>query len=177
MNRHAVMTIQETEGRVYAVKFISAAKDNHLRKRYMEKIVNLQKETRMIPKRERFAKHFWDKVSYLNDDIAHRVSKQIVEFAKIHVAKIIVFEYLDDLKPSKGTKSHQLNQKFIFWVKGRIFRYTKYKALHEGVITCRVSSKETSSRCPYCGFPTIVRYNKGKSGMETEGADLAKCTN
>ncbi|MBE3578998.1 MAG: IS200/IS605 family element transposase accessory protein TnpB [Caldanaerobacter subterraneus] len=177
MNRHAVMTIQDTEGRVYAVKFISAAKDNHLRKRCLEKIVNLQKETKIIPEGERFAKHLWNKVSNLNDDIAHRVSKQIVEFAKIHGAKIIVFEYLDDLKPSKGTKSHQLNQKFIFWVKGRIFRYTRYKALHEGIIICRVSPKETSSRCPYCGFPTIVRYNKGKSGMETEGVDLAKCTN
>ncbi|KXG74945.1 hypothetical protein AN618_21120 [Fervidicola ferrireducens] len=177
MNRHAVMTIQDTEGRVYAAKFISAAKDNHLRKRYLEKIVNLQKETRIIPEGERFAKHLWNKVSNLNDDIAHRVSRQIVEFAKIHGAKIIVFEYLDSLKPSKGTRSHRLNQKFILWVKGRIFRYTSYKALHESIITCRVSPKETSSHCPYCGFPTIVRYNKGKGGEETEGVDLAKCTN
>jgi putative transposase len=177
MNRHAMMTIQDTEGRVYAAKFISAAKDNHLRKRYLEKIVNLQKETRIIPEGERFAKHLWDKVSNLNDDIAHRISRQIVEFAKIHGAEIIVFEYLGSLKPSRGTRSHRLNQKFILWVKGRIFRYTRYKALHEGIITCRVSPKETSSRCPYCGFPTIVRYNKGKDGKETGRVDLAKCTN
>lgn len=102
---------------------------------------------------------------------------QVVKFAKHHGARIIVFEYLDDLKPEKGSKSHYLNQKFNHWVKGRIFRYTQYKALHEGIITCRVPPKETSSRCPYCGFLTIVRYNKGKDGKETKGVDLAKCTN
>lgn len=177
MNRHAAMTIQDTEGRVYAAKLISAAKDNHLRKRYLEKIVNLQMQTGVIPEGERFAKHLWDKVSNLNDDIAHRVSREIVDFAKIHGAEIIVFEHLNSLRPSKGTKSHRLNQMFILWVKGRIFRYTRYKALHEGIVTCRVSPKETSSRCPYCGFPTIVRYNKGKNGEETKGVDLAKCTN
>ncbi|WP_235603263.1 zinc ribbon domain-containing protein [Thermoanaerobacter sp. YS13] len=177
MNRHAVMTIQDTEGRVYAVKFISAAKDNHLRKRYLEKIINLQKQTGIILEGERFAKHLWDKISNLNDDIAHRVSKQIVEFAETHDAKIIVFEYLDSLGPSKGTKSHRINQRFIFWVKGRIYRYVRYKALHEGIVTCRVSPKKTSSRCPYCGFLNIVRYNKGKNRENTRSVDLAKCTN
>lgn len=177
MNRHAVMTIQDTKGRVYAAKFISGAKDNHLKKRYLEKIINLQKQTKIIPEGERFAKYLWDKVSNLNDDIAHRVSRQIVEFAKHHGAKIIVFEYLDDLKPEKDTKSHYLNQKFNHWVKGRIFWYMKYKALHEGIVTCRVSPKETSSRCPYCGFLTIFRYNRDKDGKETKGVDLARCTN
>lgn len=177
MNRHAAATIQDAKGRVYAVKFISAAKDNHLRKRHLEKIVSLQMQTGVIPEGERFAKHLWDKVSNLNDDIAHRVSREIVEFARRHGAKIIVFEHLGSLKPSRGTKSHLLNQKFIFWVKGRIFRYTRYKALHEGIVTCRVSPKNTSARCPYCGFLTIVRYNKGRDGREVKGVDLAKCTN
>jgi IS605 OrfB family transposase len=177
MKRHAVMTIQDTKGRVYAVKFISGAKDNHLRKRYLEKIVNLQMQTRTIPEGERFAKDLWNKISNLNDDIAHRVSREVVNFARHHGAKIIVFEYLDSLKPSKGTKPHWLNQKFIFWVKGRIFRYTQYKALHEGIVTCRVSPRDTSSRCPYCGMLTIQRYNKDQNGKETGGVDLAKCTN
>jgi IS605 OrfB family transposase len=119
----------------------------------------------------------WNKISNLNDDIAHRVSREVVNFARHHGAKIIVFEYLDSLKPSKGTKPHWLNQKFIFWVKGRIFRYTQYKALHEGIVTCRVSPRDTSSRCPYCGMLTIQRYNKDQNGKETGGVDLAKCTN
>jgi len=177
INRHAVITIQDTKGRVYATKFISGAKDNHLRKQYLEKIVSLQKQTRTIPAGEQFAKDLWNKISNLNNDIAHQVSRQITNFAKHYGAKVIVFEHLNNLKPSKGTKSHWLNQKFIFWVKGRIFRYTQYKALHIGIITCRVTPKETSSRCPYCGFLTIVRYNKDKNEKEIKGVDLAKCTN
>ena len=173
MNRHAAMTIQDTRGRVYAAEFISGAKDNHLRKRYLEKIVNLQMQTGIIPKGERFAKDLWNKVSNLNDDIAHRVSRKIVDFAKQHGAKIIIFEYLDNLKPTKGSKSRWLNQKFNHWVKSRIFRYTRYKALHEGIITCRVSPKNTSARCPYCGMLTIQRYSDGRKN----GVDLAKCTN
>lgn len=177
MKRHAVMTIQDTKGRVYAAKFISGAKDNHLRKRYLEKIVNLQIQTRTIPEGERFAKDLWSKVSNLNDDIAHRVSRKIVDFAKHHGAKIIVFEYLDNLKPSKGSRSHYLNRKFNHWVKGRIFRYTQYKALHMGIISCRVSAKDTSSRCPYCGMLTIRRYNKDNNAKKIKGVDLAECTN
>lgn len=173
INRHAVITIQDTKGRVYATKVISGAKDNHLRKRYLEKIVSLQKQTRSIPKGERFAKDLWNKVSNLNNDIAHRVSKEIIKMAETFGAKIIVFEYLNNLKPEKGIKSRWLNSKLGYWVKARIFNYTSYKGLHQGIITCRVTPKKTSSRCPYCGFETITRYTLGKP----KGVDLAKCDN
>lgn len=175
ITRHATITIQDTEGRVCAAKFISGRRDNRLRKRYLEKIVKLQKKTRIIPEGERFAKHLWDKVSNLNDDIAHRVSKQIVEFARHHGARIIVFEHLGNLKPEKGIKSRRLNQKLGYWVKGRIFRYSQYKALHQGIITSRVNPKNTSKRCPYCGMLTIERYNPGNRCEA--GNDLAWCTN
>lgn len=66
---------------------------------------------------------------------------------------IIVFEYLDNLKPSKWTKPHWLNQKFIFRVKGGVVKHTCYKALHKGIVTCGVSTKNTSVRYPYCGMP------------------------
>jgi IS605 OrfB family transposase len=77
-------------------------------------------QTGVVKEGERFARHLWDKISNLNNDIAHRTSREIVDFAKYHGAKIIVFEHLDGLKPSKGTKSHWLNQRFIFWVSGSL---------------------------------------------------------
>lgn len=166
IKRHAVITIQDTEGRVYATNFISGAQDNHLRKQYLEKVNSLQSQTKVIPEDERFAKDLWDKISNFNDNIAHKVSRRIVNFAKEHGAKIIVFEHLGNLRPSKGTRSHWLNQKLGYWIKGRTFRYSQYKALHEGIITCRVSPKYTSSRCPYCGFKAIERYGS-----------LARCSN
>jgi IS605 OrfB family transposase len=127
----------------------------------------------IIPEGERFAKDLWNKVSNLNNNIAHKVSRQIVDFAASHGAKVIVFEHLDNLKPEKGTKSHWLNRKLGHWVKGRVFRYTQYKGLHAGIVTSRVSPKGTSSRCPYCGYHTIERYTPGKE----RGVDLARCTN
>lgn len=173
MNRHAVLTIQDAKGRVLAVKFINSRKDNHLRKRYLEKIVALQKQTGVPAKGEKFAQHLWNKVSNLNEDIAHRVSKQIVDFALHYSVKTIVFEHLGNLKPQKGTRSRWLNSKFNYWVKGRIFRYSQYKGLHSGIVTSRVSPKNTSKRCPYCGQLTIQRYNPGK---KKTGVDLAWCT-
>lgn len=173
LNHHAVMTIQDAEGRVLATEFISGAKDNHLRKRYLEKIVRLQKKTKIISEGERFAADLWDKVKNLDNDIAHRVSRRIVDFAVGYGAKIIVFEHLGNLRPEKGTRSHWMNQKLGYWVKGRTFQYTQYKALHQGIIICRVSPKDTSRRCPDCGFPGIERYSHGKPN----GVTLARCAN
>ncbi|NPV27226.1 MAG: hypothetical protein HPY81_07235 [Firmicutes bacterium] len=66
LKHHAVMTVQDAEGRVQATEFISGAKDNHFRKRYLEKIVRLQKKTRIIPEGERFAVNIWDKTKNLD---------------------------------------------------------------------------------------------------------------
>ena len=173
INNHAVMTIRDAEGRVLATEIISGARDSHLRKRYLEKIARLQRKTGTIPDDERFAKDLWDKVSNFNDDLAHQVSRRIVNFAKDHGATVIVFEHLENLKPEKGTRSHRMNRKLGHWVKARIFNYTQYKALHAGILTSRVSPRNTSSKCPYCGFLAIERYTPGKIG----GVKLTRCTN
>ncbi|MCF8010930.1 MAG: transposase [Clostridiales bacterium] len=115
----------------------------------------------------------WNKVSNLNNDIAHRVSKQITDFAVHHGARVIVFEHLGNLKPQKGSKSRWLNSKFNHWVKGRIVKYTRYKGLHRGIVTSKVSPRNTSKRCPYCGQVSIKRYSQGKKN----GVGLARCTN
>jgi IS605 OrfB family transposase len=173
INNHAVLTIQDAKGRVYATKFISGGKDIHLRKRLLEKIVRLQKQTKSIPEGERFAKDLWDKISNFNNDIAHQVSRQIVNFAKEHGATVIVFEHLTNLKPEKGAKSHWLNRKLGYWLKARIFEYNQYKALHASILTSRVNPKYTSARCPYCGYLTIKRYTPSHK----RGVKLARCTN
>lgn len=59
----------------------------------------------------------------------------------------------------------------MFWVKGRIVKYTKYKGLHQGIVVNRVTPKNSSRRCPYCGFTTIIRYTQGKK----YGVSLSHC--
>lgn len=171
VDHHAVMTVRDTEGRVWATRFLPGAKDNCLRKRYLEKVVRLQKQTRIIPDGETFARDLWEKISNFDDYLAHLISRRIVDFAAEHGAKIIVFENLKTLRPEKGTKSHYLNQKLGYWVRGRVYRYAKYKALHAGILVVSVSPANTSRRCPLCGKLSIERYTPGRRN----GKKLAKC--
>ncbi|WP_244499073.1 transposase [Thermoanaerobacter thermohydrosulfuricus] len=172
VDHHAVMTVRDTKGRVIAVRFLPGAKDSRLRKRYLEKVVRLQRQTRIIPEGETFARALWKKIANFDDYLAHLISRRIVDFAVEHGAKIIVFENLKTLRPEKGTKSHYLNQKLGYWVRGRIVRYTAYKSLHAGIVVVRVSPANTSRRCPLCGELSIERYTPGKKN----GKKLARCT-
>ena len=175
MNHHAVCTIQDADGRVYATKFISGKEDNHRRKLYLDKIVHKQYITGIIPKEESFCIQLWKKIRNLNESVAHKVSREIINFALEHRAKTIVFEHLKNLGPQKGRRSHRLNQRYLFWVKGKIVKYTDYKAKHHTIMVNRVSAKDTSRRCPYCGHLSIIRYTE--SEKKRYGVELAHCTN
>ena len=61
-------------------------------------------------------------------------------------------------------------------MKGRIFRYSKYKAWNAGgIITARVNPRKTSRECHRCHAP-VIRYNQGEpvEGY-TPGAALCYC--
>jgi putative transposase len=61
-------------------------------------------------------------------------------------------------------------------MKGRIFRYAKYKAWNQvGIITCRVNPKYTSRECARCGAQ-VIRYAQGQpeEGYQM-GASLVIC--
>ena len=61
-------------------------------------------------------------------------------------------------------------------MKGRIFRYAKYKAWNEaGIITCRVNPKDTSRECARCGG-RLIRYAQGQPAEGYQmGAPLVIC--
>jgi len=66
--------------------------------------------------------------------------------------------------------------KRAYWMKGRIFRYCKYKAWNAGgIITCRVNPRNTSRECHRC-HANVIRYNQGEpvEGY-TPGASLCLC--
>ncbi len=64
ITNHAVCTIQDAKGWVLASLFISGARDNHLRKRRLEQVANLQAKTRIIPEGESFAVDLWNKSAF-----------------------------------------------------------------------------------------------------------------
>src|SRR5579885_2946823 len=173
----AACTIQTVEGTVVATRFIRGGKQLHgLRKRQLGRIARNRSKTGIIAEGEQDNVRLWAKIRALDEDYAQQVSSRIVQFAKAHQASILVFEHLGNFKPQKGTYSKRGNEKRSYWLRGKIFRYSKYKAWNEGMLTCRVSPRNTSRECARCGA-LVARYDAGQPAEGyTPGAPLVACS-
>ncbi|HEY4384719.1 MAG TPA: transposase [Ktedonobacteraceae bacterium] len=177
MDRHlAVCTIQDAKGSILATTFISGGKwVNGFRKQQLGKIARNRRKTGIIAEDQQDNVARWSKIRHVDAQVSHLVSARIVQFAKQQGASILVFEHLGNLKPQKGKYSRRSNAKRAYWMKGRIFKYAKYKAWQEGIITCRVSPRNTSKECARC-HGLIVRYDAHHTPEGyTPGTPLASC--
>jgi hypothetical protein len=67
------------------------------------------------------------------------------------------------------------NSKRSYWLRGKIFKYAKYKAWNKGIVTIRVNPRNTSRECARSSA-LVVRYNAGKEAVGyTPGAPLVFC--
>ncbi|GHO87425.1 hypothetical protein KSZ_54310 [Dictyobacter formicarum] len=177
LNEHiAVCTVRDGEGSTLATLFIGGGQRvSGFRKRVLGRIARNRKQTGIIAEGEQDNADLWKKIRNGDDYVAHRVSKRIVQFAQEHGASILVFEHLGNLQPTKGKYSKRSNEKRAFWMKGRIFTDTKYKAYHAGMLTSRVSPRNTSRECACCGS-LVARYAEGQEAQGyTSGAPLVYC--
>jgi putative transposase len=172
----AVCTIQTVEGTILATKFISGGRRiNGFRKKQLGRIARNRCQTGLIAEGEQDNQDLWQKIRHADENLSQVVSARIVQFAKEQGATILVFEHLGRLKPQKGTYSKRGNSKRAFWMKGRIFQYAKYKAWNEGMITSRISPRNTSRECARCHGP-VIRYKAGEVAEGyTPGAPLVLC--
>jgi putative transposase len=172
----SVCTIQTVEGSILATTFIGGGQRvNGFRKKLLGRIARNRRETGIIAEGEQDNAGLWRKIRNTDEYLAHLVSARIVQFAKKHQATILVFEHLGNLKPEKGKYSHRGNTKRAFWMKGRIFQYAKYKAWNSGIITSRVSPRNTSRECACC-HSLVARYAAGQPAEGyTPGAPLVLC--
>ena len=162
----AVCTIQTVEGAILATKFIKGGNRLHgFRKRQLGVIARNRSRTGTIAEGEQDNKAQWTRIHNVDEAVSHRLSIRIVQFAKQYGARILVFEHLSNLKPTKGKYSKRGNEKRAYWMKGRIFSYAKYKAWNESTLTSRVNPRNTSRECARCHAP-IIRYAQG---MPEEG--------
>lgn len=154
----AVCTILRADGSVMATKFIAGGKSlQHRRKRVLGIVADHRKKTGIIQEGVQDNVRRWRKIRRIDDDTAHKVSRDIVEFAVQHKAKVLVFEHLGNFKPTKGKYSRRGNEKRTYWLRGKIFRFAKYKAWECGILTSRVNPAYTSQRCGVCGTD-VYRY-------------------
>jgi len=172
----AVCTIQTVEGTIQATTFIGGGRRiSGFRKKQLGRIARNRRKTGMIAKGEQDNADLWRKINNVDESISHLVSARIVQFAKQHGATILVFEHLGNLKPEKGKYSRRGNSKRAFWMKGRIFKYAKYKAYSEGLVTSRVNPRNTSRECARC-HSLVARYQEGQpTEGYTSGAPLVLC--
>jgi transposase len=173
----AVCTIKDAKGSVLATKFIGdGQRANGFRKRLFNRIAKKRSQTGIIEQGVQDNADLWAKIRNYDENLSHLVSTRIVQFAQEYGASVLVFEHLGNLKPEKGKYSRRGNQKRAFWMKGRIFKYSKYKAYNVDILTSRVNPQDTSRTCYKCGSP-VARYNEGEKPEGYQmGAPLCKCT-
>ena len=174
----AVCTILGADGAAVATRFIRGGRDlQRRRKRALGKVARHRSQTGRIQDYTTDNAGLFRYVRQIDEDTAHRVSRRIVEFAQAYGATLIVFEHLGNFRPQKGKYSHRGNEKRSFWLRGRIFRYTQYKAWSERMLTCRVSPHNTSRLCAECGAE-VARYSYGEAPVDYRpGAPLMMCPN
>ena len=147
---NAVITLLHKNGKITEVKFLKYRKLMHKIRELWHRIDELKS---MLPKGQRTSKRIrklWKKIRRINDWIAHNVSKRIVEVAKENNS-MIAMENLKRLYPIKGKNSRKNNRRISNWVRGKVIKYTIYKARWEGIRVKLVSAKNTSKTCHLCG--------------------------
>ena len=172
----AVCTIHSADGAVVATLFIRGGRElQHCRKRALGRVARNRSRTGVIREYQSDNAKLFRYVRAIDNDTAHRVSRRIVEFAREYGASVIVFEHLGHFRPEKGKYSKRGNEKRSYWLRGRIYRYTQYKAWEYRIITSRVNPRNTSRECADCHQP-VARYNAGEAPLEYRpGAPLFLC--
>ena len=150
LRNNAVITLLHKNGKITYVEFLKYRKLMHKIRMLWHRIDELKS---MLPEGQRTSKRIqrlWRKIKRINNWIAHNVSKKIVEIAKENNS-MIAMENLRGLHPVKGRNSRKLNRKINNWVRGKVVKYTAYKARWEGIRVKLVSPKNTSKICHLCG--------------------------
>ena len=137
INTDAVCSIMHSDGTVVARKFINFPTEKDRLWRVLNR--TRKKQRQHGPKA---VIGLWNYARRINDDLAIKVSREIVRFAKDHHADVIVFEYLE----TKGKKKRGKNaQKLHMWKKKGIQNITERLAHRNGMRISRVCARNTST--------------------------------
>ncbi|MCJ2542648.1 hypothetical protein [Thermostichus vulcanus] len=103
-----------------------------------------------------FCSNTYRKCRHINQQIAHIVSRRIVQIAKAFNAEAIVFENLKGWKATGGRKRSPLRQRFQGWLKSMIRDYSEMKWQEAGGKTIDVIAACTS-KLAYDGSGVVER--------------------
>lgn len=129
-----------------SVKFYgNGRKNKYMRRHY----ANLRKWFQKT-KKPTVVKRIKNKEQRIMKDIDHKISREIVNTAKKHKAKVIKLERLENIRSTTRT-SRKNNPSLHTWSFYRLAQYIEYKAKLAGIEVEYVDSVYTSQKCPQCG--------------------------
>lgn len=165
----AVCALMDTKGILLDTCFIKGGAELARRKN------QLLSSWKHAKKKEPMPTWIREKIHAINEAWAHKISRQIVDFAVKHGALIIVVPSYQRAIPAR-----QLwfgNTSPYDWIGRNILQKTDYKAFREGIVMGTVSAANLTRYCSHCGAE-IKRYNEGKKpGKNYYGGQLFVCPN
>ncbi|UKO98129.1 IS200/IS605 family accessory protein TnpB-related protein [Nostoc sp. UHCC 0870] len=148
INNAATASIVGRNGTVKARKFINPARDIDRRNQRRMMIRKKSSQTSNLTKQKLptgFCKGLYRKSANINLEISRKVMRGIVELAKTHNVKVIVFENLSGWKAKAGRKGSLQKQKFHLWCHCKIVELTQQRWNELGGKVVFVNPKYTSA--------------------------------
>jgi IS605 OrfB family transposase len=137
LNTDAVCCILQPDGTVVARKFIDFPAEKDQLWRVLNRIRRKQREHG-----PQSVKDIWNYAKYLNDELARKIAAAITDFAVLHSAETMVFEYLDFKgKRGRGSKKQRLHM----WRRNSIQECAAHKAHRCGIHVAHICPWGTSA--------------------------------
>ena len=155
LNNNATCSIMQSDGTVVGRKFVNLATE----KDHLYKALNRVKKAQQNGARR--CPTLWKHVNDLNTDISRKTAKEIVDFAVLYNADVIVFEHLD----TQGKKRGKGKQKLALWRKQEIQKLVEHKAHILGIRISRICAWNTS-KLAFDGSGRVKRGTYIQNGVE-----------
>lgn len=134
LNNNATCSIMQSDGTVVGRKFVNLETE----KDHLDKALNRVKKAQQNGARK--CPTLWKHVNDLNTDISRKTAKEIVDFAVLYNADVIVFEHLD----TQGKKKGRGKQKLALWRKQEMQKLVEHKAHILGIRISHICAWNTS---------------------------------
>lgn len=140
-----------TGAKVKGTLFIPGRQHEQRRFRKLKAIAVRQRKTGGRPKRGA-NQRAWRRIRDSEDTMAQQAARRIVDFAKANGSQVIVFEALSRMRNPKRTGwMKRQNLRRAYWMRGKLMRWVRHMAWHEGILTVTRDAQFTSQACPRCG--------------------------
>jgi putative transposase len=132
--------------------FVSGSAHEERRMRRLSAIRQRQKASGKPTKGVRANRQRWVRLTHAEADTARQIARRIVDFAKAHGSRVVVFEALHRIPSTRHMGwTRRQNLRRSWWMRGRILAHARAMVLWEGILVVRRDPAFTSKTCPRCG--------------------------